>query len=144
MEKIVQNRRKSIRSLVVQWGVIGNVGFVSRVGTMSINKVAEFGSICIDDCLKSLHTLIDAQDEPVISAFKHKAHVQNEATTCFREWFLSSMGISSAAVDRKSSFGDLGIDSLQTVEIRNKLAEVGVEKTVKDIHLMIVDDIWDI
>lgn len=150
METLVQQRRerseeyKSKRDLVVQWGIIGNVGFVSRVGEGTVQGTTQYAVQGIDACLDNLHMLI-ASVEPVVSSYKEVSITQSSSSTnmTFREWFLSSVGLSTDT-DRTMSFGDLGLDSLQTVETRNKLASFGIEKTTKDIASMTLNDVWDI
>lgn len=155
MESLIVDRSKhrdeenkmyrSKKDLVIQWGAIGNVGFVSKnfVGDDSMELDMEVEVQNIDLCLDNIHHMLGSE-EPVISSYLKKRETVDTNTTTFREWILNLLGVEEEKANKSWTFSDLGMDSLQTVEVKNKLSKYGVEKTTKEISGMTIGDIWDI
>ena len=148
LENLILERpeNKTRRNIVIQWGVIGNVGFVSR-GMKSKTSLNVYEEQTIDECLENMHIFIMSCTHSVISAYKKKCVTQKMSSInmSLKDWFLKTMGLEIEKVhDRSICFRDLGLDSLQTVETKNKLSNFGIDKTLNEIGSMTLNDIWDI
>ncbi|XP_054448917.1 fatty acid synthase [Pteronotus mesoamericanus] len=126
MERICEKRRHDgLPGLAVQWGVIGDVGIVLE--KMGSNSVIIGGTQPqrIVSCLEVLELFL-SQPHPVLSSFV----MAEGAAACSNGGSQSNvlravahiLGIRDlATVSLDSSLGDLGLDSLMGVEVRQTL-----------------------
>jgi hypothetical protein len=146
METMVLNRRLLLpfeKSCVIQWGAIGNVGFVSKNLDMRVADAMDVDIQNIDVSLASIHDILGS-NAPVISSFLEKKLQLSHNNVSFRGWLLNLLGVSEdKCSDREMTLGRLGMDSLQSVEVKVKLSKYGMEKTAKEISNLKLSDIWD-
>ncbi|CAL1296657.1 unnamed protein product [Larinioides sclopetarius] len=125
MERICEERAKAgLPSLAIQWGTIGDVGCVQdTVGS----DVVIGGTVSqrINSCLTTLDKFLQ-QNKPVVSSFvpfqpseisPQKASKHNVLSTVGKIFGIKDM----SAINPEISLGELGIDSLMSVEVNQFL-----------------------
>ncbi|XP_060583977.1 fatty acid synthase-like [Ruditapes philippinarum] len=127
MERICEERRKDgLQGLAVQWGAIGDVGIVLE--SMGDNDTVIGGTLPqrITSCLMTLDLFLN-QLEPVVSSFvpADKQTDSNNASDNKIDLVLAVchiLGISEpSSVNPDASLGDLGLDSMMSVEVKQTL-----------------------
>lgn len=127
MERICEVRRhEGLPGLAVQWGSIGDVGVVLE--KMGDNDTVVGGTLPqrISSCLEVLDLFLN-QPHPVLSSFvlaekEAAARGDGDGQHNLLKAVAHILGIRDlAAVNLDSSLGDLGLDSLMGVEVRQML-----------------------
>ncbi|XP_066093790.1 fatty acid synthase [Saccopteryx bilineata] len=127
MERICEKRRHDgLPGLAVQWGSIGDVGVILEM--MGTNNTVIGGTLPqrITSCLEVLDLFLN-QPYPVLSSFvlaekTASAHGESDGHRDLVKAVTHILGIRDlAAVNLDSSLGDLGLDSLMGVEVRQTL-----------------------
>ncbi|XP_036124153.1 fatty acid synthase [Molossus molossus] len=127
MERICEKRRQDgLPGLAVQWGSIGDVGVILE--TMGSNETVVGGTLPqrIISCLEVLDVFLN-QPHPVLSSFvlaDKAAAVRSDGDgqQDLVKVVAHILGIRDlASVKLDSSLGDLGLDSLMGVEVRQAL-----------------------
>lgn len=127
MERIVEKRRADgYPGLAIQWGAIGDVGVVLE--NMGDNSTVIGGTFPqrIPSCLQTLELFINL-NHPVVSSFvkaetvvKSKTDTNNSDDPA--QIVGQILGVSNLGqIDRDAQLGDLGLDSLMGVEIKQTL-----------------------
>ncbi len=149
----------SLPSLAVQLGALDHVGFIAekdakeRARMKSLQK--RFEPQPIDTTLESMDWLLArACDLKVSVAAVYLPTQKGQNGTkaegkklSFRAWLLKLLGVQEKEVagDKNASLSDLGVDSLQAVEIRNRLgAQHGVTKKSEQVSAMKLAEVWDL
>jgi fatty acid synthase len=143
MERVVEKRQADgLPGLAIRWGAIGDVGVVLE--NMGDNNTVVGGTLPqrIPSCLQALDSFL-SWNHPLVSSFvraeldsskksKHGDPVQAIAHI---------LGVSDVdQLDADASFGDLGLDSLMGVEIKQALErDYDIVLSMKDIRAMTVN-----
>ncbi|XP_036924219.1 fatty acid synthase [Sturnira hondurensis] len=151
MERICEQRRHDgLPGLAVQWGSIGDVGVVMEA-MMGSNDSVVGGTRPqrIASCLEVLELFL-TQPHPVLSSFvlaeKAEAHSDSKGQQDLVKAVAHILGIRDlAAVSLDSSLGDLGLDSLMGVEVRQTLErEHDLVLSMREIQQLTLRDLQDL
>lgn len=151
MERICERRKHDgLPGLAVQWGSIGDVGVVLETMGGNDSVIGGTRPQRIASCLEVLDVFL-SQPHPVLSSF-----VLAEKTTSARrdgdgqqdlvKAVAHILGIRDlAAVNLDSSLGDLGLDSLMGVEVRQTLErEHDLVLSMRDIQQLTLRKLQDL
>lgn len=125
MERICEERAKEgLPGLAIQWGAIGDVGVIQdTVGS----EVVIGGTIPqrINSCLNVLDKFLQ-QNHPVVSSFVPYQPSENTSSKATKHNVLSVVGNifgikDLSSVNPETSLGELGMDSLMGVEVKQFL-----------------------
>lgn len=143
MERVCEQRqRDGLPGLAIQWGAIGDVGVV--IDTMKGSNDAVIGGTLpqrILSCLDALDVFLN-QSQPVVSSFvlaeTSKSKSDRSSDVSLRDKVSHILGIKdSSTVNNDTTLGDLGLDSLMGVEIKQTLErDYDVNIPVADIRLL--------
>ncbi|XP_037013862.2 fatty acid synthase [Artibeus jamaicensis] len=151
MERICEQRRHDgLPGLAVQWGSIGDVGVVMEA-MMGSNDTVVGGTRPqrIASCLEVLELFL-TQPHPVLSSFvlaeKAEAHSDSKGQQDLVKAVAHILGIRDlAAVSLDSSLGDLGLDSLMGVEVRQTLErEHDLVLSMREIQQLTLRDLQEL
>ncbi|XP_025263530.1 fatty acid synthase-like, partial [Camponotus floridanus] len=138
MERICERRMKEgLHGLAIQWGTIGDVGFVADMQEDDEELVIG-GTLQqeISSCLDTLEVFL-LQDRPIVSSIviAEKKKDSNKATNPF-EAVVNIMGLKNPNMAAPNmSLPELGMDSMMLVEIKQTLErEFDILLTAKDIR----------
>ncbi|KAK3092037.1 hypothetical protein FSP39_024632 [Pinctada imbricata] len=125
MERVCERRQEeSLPGLAIQWGAIGDVGVV--IDKMGGNDTVVGGTIPqrMASCLVTMEQLL-LQTQPVVSSFVPASKETRRSTgeegekKSMLEAVLHVIGIKDVdSLSPESTLGDLGMDSLMSVEIK--------------------------
>ncbi|XP_060080138.1 fatty acid synthase-like [Ylistrum balloti] len=127
MERICEQRtRDGFPALAVQWGAIGDVGVV--LDTMGTNDTVIGGTLPqrIASCLCTLDNFLN-QPHPVMSSFvlAEKVNQRSKGESSKKnlvDAICNILGVKDrSTLDSNASLGDLGLDSLMGVEVKQTL-----------------------
>ncbi|XP_069122700.1 fatty acid synthase-like [Argopecten irradians] len=127
MERICEQRKHDgFPGLAVQWGAIGDVGVV--LDTMGTNDTVIGGTLPqrMSSCLSTLDIFLN-QPLPVMSSFvlAEKANQRSKGQNSKKnlvDAICNILGVKdSSTLDYDTSLGDLGLDSLMGVEVKQTL-----------------------
>jgi len=130
LDKLVQERSEAGRcSLSIQWGAIGDVGVLSRVGAKKTGTVSTaFLPQEIDSCLKELEKLLVLQAQGTHMVYVSPKRGVPEGGTdsgshkSVIERVCGIIGVANPDSLRDSeTLENLGVDSLQFMEIQNAI-----------------------
>jgi fatty acid synthase len=120
-----QRKRCGLPALSIQWGPIGDVGFIQENAYVDFRRFA-FGLQSIRSCLESLDTLL-SQNEPVVTSFTIDNPIHSEVSfesfqqtaTDLVNNILKVFGLQmSNSVEMNTPLNELGMDSLMSMELR--------------------------
>lgn len=139
MERIVEQRRyDNLPAIAIQWGAIGDVGIVLE--NMGDNNTVVGGTLPqrISSCLQTLDSLLSL-NHPIVTSFVKAETVSkktNEMGGDIIETIAHILGISDVTqLDPDANLGDLGLDSLMGVEIKQSLErDYELVLSMKDIR----------
>jgi len=96
----------------------------------------------INNCLSTLQKLLNSP-EPVVTSYllNGKKQDDNNINKTIAERIAGIMGIKITDVNDASNLVTYGLDSLQTVEIRNVLKDKGIEKPLAEVGQMTWKDL---
>ena len=125
----VQMRRAAgFPAISIQWGLIGGVGHVAELDMSFENQdvqIARMARMPIDECLALLGDLccMGTAAPLVVTTFVNKGEVEGEAeggrdTRTLAEAVMDILGLQASKVGPKEALANLGIDSMQMVEVR--------------------------
>lgn len=127
MERIVEKRRSDgFPGIAIQWGAIGDVGVVLE--NMGDNSTVVGGTLPqrIPSCMQALDTFLNL-NHPIVSSFlkaeisstnKNDSDSNVDAVTSVAQ----ILGVSDVTqINPDTQLGDLGLDSLMGVEIKQTL-----------------------
>ncbi|KAJ8319449.1 hypothetical protein KUTeg_004540 [Tegillarca granosa] len=148
MERICEQRKHDgFPGLAVQWGAIGDVGVV--MDTMGNNDTVIGGTLPqrMTSCLSTLDQFLN-QPHPVVSSFV-PAEKETRKETGKHDLVASVcniLGIKDASqVNADISLGDLGLDSLMGVEVKQTLErDFNVNLSMKEIRLLSLNRLKEI
>jgi len=149
MDRLCETRkRQGLPALSIQWGVIGDVGFVSE-NKDNINTDALFNKEqSLSSCLETLDNYLQ-QDKPVVSSHIRycdifdKSNKDNDylidgekTEETLVRYIRNMLGITEETeVSDDARFSTLGMDSLMVVEIKNKLeTDYDIRLTLPEIQ----------
>merc|ERR1712066_821408 len=143
MEEVCKQRVKDgLNALAVRWGGIGSVGILTKldVANTLMNKMGiEIQSI--DSSIKMLDRLLQSRN-PVVSCYKPHVPRQSNANRDPLSVVLAILGFDNPEeVEMSSTFEELGLDSIQGVELQNKLKTFNVHKTLDEIKKLKVENL---
>jgi fatty acid synthase len=120
-----QRKRCGLPALSIQWGPIGDVGFIQKNAYVDFRRFA-FGLQSIRSCLETLDILLD-QKQPVVTSFALNSPVHREVAidplqrteADLVNSILKVFGLQAGrSVDLVAPLHELGMDSLMSVELR--------------------------
>ena len=143
MERICEERRKEgLPALAIQWGTVGDAGFVAdSVGNVS---VAGSSPQKMDSCLEVLDTFLSSDSTVVSSIVKaDKKADRSSKKGDLLNTVLHVLGIkNSDSLSPNSNLGDLGMDSLMGVEIKQVLErDYGTVMSMQEIRLITIEQL---
>lgn len=126
MERIIEQRlQDKLPGKAIQWGAIGEVGLVAEMAQGKDIEVVGTLQQRIESCLNVLDTLLTSPQAIVSSLVvadksSNEAHQDSQLTLI--KSVMKIMGIRDIkAISKNASLGELGMDSLMTVEIKQVL-----------------------
>ncbi|XP_059527571.1 fatty acid synthase [Myotis daubentonii] len=151
MERICERRRHDgLPGLAVQWGSIGDVGVVLETMGSNDSVIGGTRPQRIASCLEVLDVFL-SQPHPVLSSFvlaekKAAARGDGDGQQDLVKAVAHILGIRDlAAVNLDSSLGDLGLDSLMGVEVRQTLErEHDLVLSMRDIQQLTLRKLQDL
>jgi len=134
MEEVCRQRRnEGLSGLSIQWGAIDNVGYLSNESS-KLNTNMIILPQNINSCLITLEKIINCGEAVVTSYLLNmKQGDSGNSNKTVAERIAGIMGIKISEVNESSNLVTYGLDSLQTVEIRNLLKDKGVEKPLAEV-----------
>ena len=144
MEQICRERREQeLHGLAICWGPIDNIGYLAQE-KIKINALM-FLPQNIDDCLNDLHKILSTKS-PVISCYKLNPKLHSidkcKENVSLVEQILSILGLKMETIqnmNKNTPLQELGMDSLQSVSVKNILKNNGIE--IKDIYKVTLMDL---
>jgi len=144
MEEVCRQRRsEGFSGLAIQWGAIDNVGYLSNESNRVNSKLTILPQN-INNCLTTLQKILNSPEPVVTSYLLNKTQDDNITNKTVAERIAGIMGIKLTDVNDSSNLVTYGIDSLQTVEIRNLLKENGLDKPLAEVGQMTWKDLKNI
>ena len=144
MEQICRKRRENgYHGISICWGPIDNIGYLTQEKS-KINKLM-FLPQNIDDCLNDLHKILSTKSA-VISCYKlnSKLHCDDNENNkiSLLEQVANILGVKMSIIEsmnKNTSLQELGMDSLQSVSVKNVLKQNGIE--IKDVLKITLTDL---
>ncbi|XP_053376816.1 fatty acid synthase-like [Mercenaria mercenaria] len=127
MERICEKRRRDdLHGLAIQWGAVGDVGIVLE--SMGDNDTVIGGALPqrLPSCLKTFDVFLN-QSEPVVTSFvpsdkNTSSSIAGKIGLDLVHVVCHILGISEPnALNPDASLGDLGLDSMMNVEVKQTL-----------------------
>lgn len=125
IERLIEKRRRlGLPGKVIQWGPIDDVGLLTTGSkTNALLKASGIEYQPISSCLNVLDTLMNADDPIVSSMIIADKKMSEHGKKSPRETIFNILGITDPkSVAPDSLLGDLGMDSLVSVEVSQVLA----------------------
>lgn len=151
MERVCEQRcHDGMPGLAVQWGAIGDVGLILE--SMGDNDTVIGGTLPqrMSSCLAVLDTFLN-QTHPVMSSFvqaekKSKSSEDQGSKADLVQSIANILGVQDVdSVGADTSLGDLGLDSLMGVEVKQTLErDYDVVLAMKDIRALTVNKLREI
>ena len=146
MDLICEKRkRNNLPGISIQWGVIGDVGHVAE---FMGNETVIAGSVPqrIISCLDVLEKVMASSCSIIGSAVEVTENMSLGSSEDFLGAILNVLGLKDASsVDPNSTLGDLGLDSLMAVEIKQLLEKNhDIVLSTKEIRELKISDIKEI
>ncbi|KAM6245512.1 fatty acid synthase [Porphyrio hochstetteri] len=150
MERICEQRHHDgLPGLAIQWGAIGDVGILMK--TVGNKEIVVGGTIPqqMSSCLEVLDTFLN-QPHPVMSSFvlAEKVSVKTEGGSQrdLVEAVAHILGVRDiSSLNAESSLGDLGLDSLMGVEVRQTLErDYDIVMTMREIRLLTINKLREL
>ncbi|GIY66143.1 fatty acid synthase [Caerostris extrusa] len=120
MERICEERcKEGLPGLAIQWGAIGDVGIIQdTVGS----DVVIGGTVPqrINSCLTVLDKFLQ-QNHPVVSSFVPYQPSETTTQKASKHNVLSTVSKDMSSINPETSLGELGMDSLMGVEVKQFL-----------------------
>lgn len=142
LERLVEARKaEGLPALAVQWGPIGDVGFVAR---LKVNKVRFLEAVpqAILSCLDVLDLFLVQNEATVVSStvFTEDEDEQGQKKSLM-DAVIGLFGIKNIEnLDDSQTLLNLGMDSLLGFEIKHLMAkEYGIEMSVMEIRAVTVE-----
>ncbi|KFM59156.1 Fatty acid synthase, partial [Stegodyphus mimosarum] len=142
MERVCEKRSSmGYHGLAIQWGIIGEVGVVHR----HMGDDARIAGVCaqsVKSCLDTLDTFCTLK-YPVVSSYVTTGSSQIKAQGDVLQQIVKMLGMKDLSeLNNFRSFGEMGIDSLVGIEIKNLLESAcDVTLTMQEIREMKFDDV---
>lgn len=148
MERICEQRRRDkLHGFAIQWGAIGDVGYI--IDNIRGNDISVCGSIPqrIPSCLSSLDRLL--QSNYSVCSNLIKADSKFEATcgkTSLIKTVAHILGVKDVdKLDMNTTLGELGMDSLMGVEVKQAIErDYEVVLSMQDIRKLNIQKILEI
>ncbi|WAR19701.1 FAS-like protein [Mya arenaria] len=146
MERVCEKRKEDgFHGLVIQWGAIGDVGVVLE--NMGNNDTVIGGTLPqrISSCLATLDTFLN-QSAVVVSSFvpaeEDKIKQEKEKEHHLNAIYII-LGVNDPTnINKSATLSDLGIDSLQSVEIGQVLRrELDINMSVNEIRRLTLNQV---
>lgn len=151
MERVCEQRRHDgLSGLAIQWGAIGDVGLILE--SMGDNDTVIGGTLPqrMSSCLAVLDTFLN-QDHPVMSSFvKAEKEVRSGGEGGDKPDLVQSianiLGVQDVnSVGADTSLGDLGLDSLMGVEVKQTLErDYEIVMAMKDIRALTINKLREV
>jgi len=149
MERVCEQRHHDgLAGLAIQWGAIGDVGII--LDSMGDNDTVIGGTLPqrMSSCLDTLDTLL-TQSHPVVSSMV-LAEKMKKADSSDKPDLVQSianiLGVQDiTSVGADTSLGDLGLDSLMGVEVKQTLErDYEIVMAMKDIRALTINKLREV
>ena len=143
IDSICEKRRKDgLHGLSIQWGLIGDVGILLEKGGYNGSNLLSTTTQRIDSCLATLDNLIQSDESVILSYVKSRESDSCQDEGDLVKLFNRVLGFKDiGAIDKTSSLGSLGIDSLMAVELQQMIERIkGKSIGVKELRQMTVNE----
>ena len=152
MERVCEVRRKdNLHGLAIQWGAIGDVGVVAE--SLGGNDIIVGGTLPqrIPSCMEVLDNILQSSSSPsftvlssIVKADKKRSAIGGKGDLLRQVCHI--LGVKDpSSLDPNTTLGDLGLDSLMAVEIRQALErDYDMVMTTQEIRQLKVKDIQKI
>ena len=134
IDSLIENRIKlGFNGISVQWGIIGDVGFVSRNG--HVNSLSSVTSQPIMSCLKSIDFLLANN---MMGVFTNYMYEKKNNIESLEEVSLINMTCNLLQVEysdkiKNIPLNELGLDSLLSTNLQNMFNKKGIKFTLDEI-----------
>lgn len=143
-----ERRRRGLPGLSIQWGVIGDVGYVAEKSNSNNTVILGLTGQRMHSCLSSLDQFLRSKDAVVTCYVKAEKTTANDsvATADIIKVVSRILGLKDMqSLDPNSTLGSLGIDSLIAVEIQQILERImGSTVSLKQIKEMKIQEFMQI
>lgn len=150
MERICEQRKNDgLAALAIQWGAIGDVGII--LDSMGDNDTVIGGTLPqrMTSCLDTMDTFL-TQTHPVMSSIvlaeKKKKNSDASGKGDLVQSIANILGVQDVnSVNADTSLGDLGLDSLMGVEVKQTLErDYEIVMAMKDVRALTINKLKEI
>lgn len=136
--------QQNLTGLSIQWGAIGDVGFVSR--SKKIDFTTTYYPQSILDCLQFLNQVLGSKQQGVVTYFETINHqnntlVQNKNSGNMYDNIINLLGLTNPNQVLDKTFSSLGMDSLISTQIQVVLKKNNIVKNLEEISDLRLKDI---
>ncbi|XP_074602404.1 fatty acid synthase-like isoform X2 [Brevipalpus obovatus] len=143
MESVCERRRRDgLHGLAIQWGFVGDVGYVVEKIGADIESIRGTAPQRLPSCLAILDRILTYPNS-VISSMVRSEGKKIDSSGDITKSVCHILGIKNIhAVDPKITLGELGMDSLMAVEVQQALdRNFSVTMTVREIRQLKICDL---
>ncbi|XP_074599358.1 fatty acid synthase-like [Brevipalpus obovatus] len=145
MESVCERRRRDgLHGLAIQWGLIGDVGFVVEKMGADIESIRGTAAQRIHSCLSVLERVLNYPNHTTTSMIRSEdKKLMAESSGDIIKSISHILGIKDIyALDPKITLGELGMDSLMAIEVQQALERnFNVSITAKEIRQLKICDL---
>lgn len=144
---IKYRNQNNLLGLSIQWGAIGDVGFVSRNQKLDITST--YYPQAILDCLNFLNQVLGAKQQGVVTYFEtlnqqNSNLVQNNNSGNLYDNIINLLGVTNPEQVLDKTFSNLGMDSLISTQIQVVLKKNNIVKNLEEISELRLKDIQEL
>ncbi len=142
LDDLIQNRiNQGLSGLSIQWGVIGDVGAVSRKS--KINSLSTIAAQPILRCLDSLDALLSNNKHGIFTNYMYEKYNVNheEEDISLVKLTCNLIGVEYSDKIKNTELSDLGIDSLIGTNLQNMFNKKGIKMTIDEINKLSLEQI---
>ncbi|XP_074599361.1 fatty acid synthase-like [Brevipalpus obovatus] len=138
MESLCERRRKDgLHGLAIQWGFIGDVGFVVEMLGSDVQSIRGTQAQRLHSVLATLERILNYPNSTVLSMVRSEG-VKLESSGDIIKSICHILGIKDIyALDPQITLGELGMDSLMAIEVQQTMdRNFNVSITPKEVRQM--------
>ncbi|XP_074599359.1 fatty acid synthase-like [Brevipalpus obovatus] len=138
MESLCERRRKDgLHGLAIQWGFIGDVGFVVEMLGSEVKSIRGTQAQRLHSVLATLERVLNYSNSTVLSMVRSEG-VKLESSGDIIKSICHILGIKDIyALDPQITLGELGMDSLMAIEVQQTMdRNFNVSITPKEVRQM--------
>ncbi|XP_074596467.1 fatty acid synthase-like [Brevipalpus obovatus] len=140
-----RRRRDGYHGLAIQWGYVGDVGFVVEKMGIEVESIRGTAPQRLHSCFATLERVLNYQNA-VISSFVRNEGKKSEFSGDIIKSIGHILGMKDIySCDRTITLGELGMDSLMAIGVQQALdRNFGVSATSREIRQMRISDLIDL